>query len=82
MRAVLLYWSKWPNTGIVTALTLPAAPIAALVLSRKGEHDLARQFAPAWWIVFFLGTLSLRDIALVAAMALGTYHTTGPWARA
>ncbi|MFD9409491.1 hypothetical protein ACFWBN_21075 [Streptomyces sp. NPDC059989] len=57
--ACALYWSKWPNTGIVTALTLPAAPIAALVLSRKGEKNLSRQFAPAWWIVFFLGALSL-----------------------
>lgn len=57
--ACALYWSKWPNTGIVTALTLLAAPVAALVLSRKGERDLTRQFAPAWWIVFFLGALSL-----------------------
>ncbi|MGO4457169.1 APC family permease [Streptomyces sp. M-16] len=57
--ACALYWSQWPNTGIVTALTLLAAPIAALVLSRKGERDLLRQFAPAWWIVFFLGALSL-----------------------
>ncbi|MEU8459991.1 APC family permease [Streptomyces sp. NPDC029003] len=57
--ACALYWSKWPNTGIVTALTLPAAPVAALVLSRKGVKDLGRQFAPAWWIVFFLAALSL-----------------------
>ncbi|WCD88792.1 Aspartate-proton symporter [Streptomyces xanthophaeus] len=57
--ACALYWSKWPNTGIVTALTLLAAPVAALVLSRKGEKNLSRQFAPAWWIVFFLGALSL-----------------------
>ncbi|MER7763671.1 APC family permease [Streptomyces sp. NPDC097619] len=89
--ACALYWSKWPNTGIVTALTLLAAPLAALVLTRKGERNLARQFAPAWWIVFFLGGLSLLswlggtdfggrgtipgglDIALVAALALGTY---------
>ncbi|MET8748808.1 APC family permease [Streptomyces sp. NPDC004667] len=60
--ACALYWSQWPNTGIVTALTLLAAPIAALVLSRKGERDLLRQFAPAWWIVFFLGALSLLSL--------------------
>ncbi|MEU8436342.1 hypothetical protein AB0F18_26250 [Streptomyces sp. NPDC029216] len=87
-----LYWSKWPNTGVVTALTLPAAPAAALVLAREGHRDLGRQFAPAWWIVFFLGALSLLSflgsagfggrgllpggvgIALVAAIALVTYH--------
>ncbi|MFJ7202517.1 APC family permease [Streptomyces sp. NPDC098789] len=57
--ACALYWSKWPNTGIVTALTLVAAPIAAVVLARKGEKDLVKQFAPAWWIVVFLGCLSL-----------------------
>lgn len=89
--ACALYGSKWPNTGIVTALTLPAAPFAAPVLSRKGESDLARRFAPAWRIVFFPDSLSLLswlgsadfggrgtlpggvDIALVAAMALGTH---------
>ncbi|MFJ7153649.1 APC family permease [Streptomyces sp. NPDC101118] len=57
--ACALYWSKWPNTGIVTALTLVAAPVAALVLTRKGRRDLTEQFAPAWWMVGFLGTLSL-----------------------
>ncbi|MER5890475.1 APC family permease [Streptomyces sp. NPDC001941] len=57
--ACALYWSKWPNTGIVTVLTLMAAPVAALVLVRKGERDLRRQFAPAWWIVGFLITVSL-----------------------
>lgn len=42
-------------------LTLVAAPIAAVVLKRKGEKNLARQFAPAWWMIAFLlwlGTLS------------------------
>ncbi|MFF3622900.1 hypothetical protein [Streptomyces sp. NPDC002467] len=78
--ACALYRSKWPNTGIVTALTLPAAPIAALVLSRKGEHDLARQFAPP-------GGSSSSS----APCPCGTspwwrpwpsVRTTGPWARA
>ncbi|MER5564064.1 APC family permease [Streptomyces sp. NPDC002506] len=57
--ACALYWSKWPNTGIVTALTLLAAPIAAVVLTRRGERDLKRHFAPAWWMVGFLVTVSL-----------------------
>ncbi len=30
-----------------------------LALSREGEKNLLRQFAPAWRIVFFLGALSL-----------------------
>ncbi|MCP3757180.1 APC family permease [Streptomyces sp. TBY4] len=59
--ACALYWSKWPDTGKVVLLTLVAAPIAAVVLKRKGEKNLARQFAPAWWMIAFLlwlGTLS------------------------
>lgn len=43
---------KRPDTGVVTAP----------VLSRKGERDLLRRFAPAW-----------RAVALMAAMALVTY---------
>ncbi|WP_424211668.1 APC family permease [Streptomyces sp. BI20] len=57
--ALALYWSKWPNTGVVTALVLPAAPIAMLVLMRRGTRNLARQCAPAAWIVVFLIGLSL-----------------------
>ncbi|SDJ73867.1 APC family permease [Streptomyces indicus] len=58
--ACALYWSKWPDTGKVVGLTLVAAPIAAIVLKRKGA-DLREQFAPAWWLIGFLlwlGTLS------------------------
>ncbi len=56
--ACALYWSKWPNTGKVTLLTLVSVPIAAVVLRRRGEN-LRRQFAPAWWMVGFLLWLSL-----------------------
>ncbi|MEU3356266.1 APC family permease [Streptomyces sp. NPDC037389] len=56
--ACALYWSKWPNTGKVAVLTLISVPIAAIVLSRRGESDLRRQFAPAWWMVAFLLWLS------------------------
>ncbi|WP_229898759.1 APC family permease [Streptomyces hiroshimensis] len=56
--ACALYWSKWPNTGKVTLLTLLSVPIAAVVLRRRGEN-LRRQFAPAWWMAGFLLWLSL-----------------------
>ncbi|MEU1777852.1 APC family permease [Streptomyces abikoensis] len=56
--ACALYWSKWPNTGKVTVLTLLSVPIAAIVLRRRGESDLRRQFAPAWWMAAFLLWLS------------------------
>ncbi|GGN34800.1 amino acid:proton symporter [Streptomyces kronopolitis] len=52
--ACALYWSKWPETGKITMLTLVAVPIAALVLWRRGERRLLRQFAPAWWMIAFL----------------------------
>ncbi|MFB6441432.1 APC family permease [Streptomyces sp. NPDC056411] len=52
--ACALYWSKWPETGKITLLTLVAAPVAALVLWRRGERRLLRQFAPAWWMILFL----------------------------
>ncbi|WP_432000845.1 APC family permease [Streptomyces sioyaensis] len=68
--ACALYWSKWPETGKITLLTLVAAPVAALVLRRRDEiesrHEasgkgdkgqrpgLLRQFAPAWWMIAFL----------------------------
>ncbi|MGA5566652.1 APC family permease [Streptomyces platensis] len=52
--ACALYWSKWPETGKITVLTLVAAPVAALVLWRRGERQLLRQFAPAWWMIAFL----------------------------
>ncbi|WP_374228573.1 APC family permease [Streptomyces sp. ET3-23] len=52
--ACALYWSKWPNTGKVALLTLISVPIAAIVLRRRGETDLRRQFAPAWWMAGFL----------------------------
>lgn len=52
--ACALYWSKWPETGKITVLTLVAAPVAALVLWRQGERRLLRQFAPAWWMIAFL----------------------------
>lgn len=52
--ACALYWSKWPNTGKVALLTLVSLPIAAIVLRRKGERNLAKQFAPAWWMAAFL----------------------------
>ncbi|MGK5641673.1 APC family permease, partial [Streptomyces sp. URMC 126] len=52
--ACALYWSKWPNTGKVALLTLVSLPIAAIVLRRKGERSLAKQFAPAWWMAAFL----------------------------
>ncbi|MGW7245399.1 APC family permease [Streptomyces decoyicus] len=68
--ACALYWSKWPETGKITVLTLVAAPVAALVLWRRGELErgrqasgkggggrwsgLLRQFAPAWWMIAFL----------------------------
>lgn len=68
--ACALYWSKWPETGKITVLTLVAAPIAAVVLWRRGEIErrreasgkggggrragLLRQFAPAWWMIAFL----------------------------
>ncbi|MEI5134361.1 APC family permease [Streptomyces libani] len=66
--ACALYWSKWPETGKITVLTLVAVPVAALVLWRRGElaqggaasgrggrgASLLRQFAPAWWMVLFL----------------------------
>ncbi|MFC4512133.1 APC family permease [Streptomyces ehimensis] len=57
--ACALYWSKWPNTGKVTVLTLLSVPIAAIVLRRRGESDLRRQFAPAWWMAAFLLWLSV-----------------------
>ncbi|MEU8584783.1 APC family permease [Streptomyces abikoensis] len=56
--ACALYWSKWPNTGKVTVLTLLSVPIAAIVLRRRGEKDLRKQFAPAWWMAAFLLWLS------------------------
>ncbi|MGW7025093.1 APC family permease [Streptomyces decoyicus] len=68
--ACALYWSKWPETGKITVLTLVAAPVAALVLWRRGELERGRQasgkgsggrwsgllrhFAPAWWMIAFL----------------------------
>lgn len=66
--ACALYWSKWPETGKITVLTLVAVPVAALVLWRRGDlaqggaasgrggrgASLLRQFAPAWWMVLFL----------------------------
>ncbi|MFF4601354.1 APC family permease [Streptomyces sp. NPDC001339] len=54
--ACALYWSKWPDTGKVTLLTLVSVPAIALVLRRKGARGagLLRQFAPAWWMVLFL----------------------------
>ncbi|MFI9081717.1 hypothetical protein ACIGW8_35525 [Streptomyces sioyaensis] len=52
--ACALYWSKWPETGKITLLTLVAAPVAPLVLWRRGERRLLRQFAPAWWMIAFL----------------------------
>ncbi|MGW8972277.1 APC family permease [Streptomyces platensis] len=52
--ACALYWSKWPETGKITVLTLVAAPVAAVVLWRRGERQLLRQFAPAWWMIAFL----------------------------
>ncbi|MDG4862887.1 APC family permease [Streptomyces sp. T-3] len=52
--ACALYWTKWPDTGKVVLLTLVAAPIAAVVLKRKGEKNLMKQFAPAWWLISFL----------------------------
>ncbi|MFF8785204.1 APC family permease [Streptomyces sp. NPDC015125] len=66
--ACALYWSKWPETGKITLLTLVSAPVAALVLWRRGEigrdreasgkggrgASLLRQFAPAWWMITFL----------------------------
>ncbi|SEM59379.1 Amino acid transporter [Streptacidiphilus jiangxiensis] len=57
--ALALYWSKWPNTGLCVALTLIAVPVAAVVLLRRGERDLRRQLAPAWWMVGFLGWMAL-----------------------
>ncbi|MEU3752858.1 APC family permease [Streptomyces olivoreticuli] len=57
--ACALYWSKWPNTGKVALLTLLSVPIAAVVLRRKGETSLRRQFAPAWWMAGFLLWLAL-----------------------
>ncbi|MFF4160110.1 APC family permease [Streptomyces sp. NPDC001678] len=56
--ACALYWSKWPNTGKVAVLTLLSVPIAAIVLRRRGEKDLRKQFAPAWWMAAFLLWLS------------------------
>ncbi|WP_030018261.1 APC family permease [Streptomyces monomycini] len=56
--ACALYWSKWPDTGKVALLTLVAAPVAAVVLWRRGETNLRRQFAPAWWLVGFLAWMS------------------------
>ncbi|MGW2916389.1 APC family permease [Streptomyces angustmyceticus] len=59
--ACALYWSKWPETGKITVLTLVAAPVAALVLRRRARKEsggqqagLLRQFAPAWWMIAFL----------------------------
>ncbi|GES27678.1 amino acid:proton symporter [Streptomyces angustmyceticus] len=59
--ACALYWSKWPETGKITVLTLVAAPVAALVLRRRArsasggrQAGLLRQFAPAWWMIAFL----------------------------
>ncbi|GAA0381122.1 APC family permease [Streptomyces blastmyceticus] len=57
--ACALYWSKWPNTGKVALLTLLSVPIAAVVLRRRGETSLRRQFAPAWWMAGFLLWLAL-----------------------
>ncbi|MFF2926380.1 APC family permease [Streptomyces celluloflavus] len=57
--ACALYWSKWPDTGKVALLTLVSVPIAAIVLRRKGERNLRRQFAPAWWMVAFLLWMAL-----------------------
>ncbi|MFB6567548.1 APC family permease [Streptomyces noursei] len=57
--ACALYWSKWPNTGKVTVLVMVSVPIAALVLRRRGERNLARQFAAAWWMIGFLLWLSV-----------------------
>ncbi|WP_030673435.1 APC family permease [Streptomyces rimosus] len=57
--ACALYWSKWPDTGKVALLTVVAAPVAAVVLRRRGVRGLHRQFAPAWWLVGFLAWMSL-----------------------
>ncbi|WP_052230293.1 APC family permease [Streptomyces sp. CT34] len=40
--ACALYWSKWPDTGKVTVLTLVSVPVAALVLWRKGMIERGR----------------------------------------
>lgn len=52
--ACALYWTKWPDAGKAVLLALVSAPIAAIVLRRKGERNLLRQFAPAWWMIAFL----------------------------
>ncbi|WP_405496158.1 APC family permease [Nocardia sp. NBC_00511] len=57
--ACALYWSKWPDTGKVALLTLVSVPIAVLVLWRKGEQNLLRQLAPAWWMITFLLWMSV-----------------------
>lgn len=41
--ACALYWSKWPETGKITLLTLVSAPVAALVLWRRGELGSSRE---------------------------------------
>lgn len=61
--ACALYWSKWPDTGKITLLTLISVPIAVAVLRRRGVRDLRRQFTPAWWMIVFL-----LWIALVSAL--------------
>ncbi|MGH4028985.1 APC family permease [Actinomycetota bacterium Odt1-20B] len=69
--ACALYWSKWPDTGKVALLTLVSAPIAAIVLRRKGEKNLARQFAPAWWMIGFL--LWMATLSALGSSEFGGY---------
>lgn len=59
LASCALYWSQWPTTGKVVAMTLVAVPVAAAVLWRTGRRDLVREFAPVYWLVAYLVWMAL-----------------------
>lgn len=58
MSTELLYWSKWPLTGQVILLIIVAIPIYLYYQAKSNWHDFRRQMRGAWWLVFYLPTVS------------------------
>jgi amino acid transporter len=54
LSALMLYWARWPNTGLIMLLLVPPIPLYAYYQAQNGWPNFHNQMRGAWWLLAFL----------------------------
>jgi amino acid transporter len=63
LATLMLYWARWPHTGQIMLVLLLPLPVYLYHQAELGWRGYYRHLRGAWWLIAYLGTISLLSWA-------------------